>query len=128
MTETRVAIQQAVKLAMAGITLSCLVSAAPLTIIPKANLASSREFDEIQDLCSTLPSAQVSECLYQEREAYDWAVANRIEFPKEKYPELSAKRISCWDVAVVGAVLRFTRYKNCVSAEEHPARLPLRIK
>jgi hypothetical protein len=120
MAETRVAIrQQAIKLAMVGITLSCLgaaVSAAPLTITPEANLASSREFDEIQDSCSNLPSVQLSECLYNEREAYDWAVANRIEFPTEKYPELSAKRISCWDVAKAGAVFRFTRYKNCVSS------------
>jgi hypothetical protein len=43
----------------------------------------SREFNEIQDSCSTLPSAQVSECWYQEREAYDWAVANRSKFRKD---------------------------------------------
>jgi hypothetical protein len=76
----------------------------------------SREFNEIQESCSTLPSAQVGESWYQEREAYDWAVANRTKFPKEKYPELSAKRISCWSVAKAGDVLRFTRYKNCVSS------------
>jgi len=76
----------------------------------------SREFREIQESCSTLPAAQVSECWYQEREAYDWSVAQRTKFPKEKYPESNAKRVACWNVAKSGDVLRFTKFKNCVSS------------
>jgi hypothetical protein len=76
----------------------------------------SREFKEIQESCSTFPAAQVSACWYQEREAYDWSVAHRAKFPQEKYPELSAKRIACWDVAKAGDALRFTRFKDCVSS------------
>jgi hypothetical protein len=55
----------------------------------------SREFTEIQESCSTFPAAQVSECWYQEREAYDWAVVHRARFPKEKYLELNARRTAC---------------------------------
>jgi hypothetical protein len=77
----------------------------------------SREFTEIQESCSSFSAAQVSECWYQEREAYDWAVAHRARFPKEKYPELSARRIACWDVAKAGYALRFTRFKNCISLQ-----------
>ena len=75
----------------------------------------TREFTEIQESCSTFPARQVSECWYQEREAYDWAVVHRAKFPKEKYPELSARRVACWDVDKAGYALKFTRYKNCVS-------------
>jgi hypothetical protein len=82
----------------------------------KAFAANSREFREIQESCSTLPAGQVSECWYQEREAYDWSVAQRTKFPKEKYPKLSAKRVVCWDVAKANDVLRFTEFKNCVSS------------
>jgi hypothetical protein len=76
----------------------------------------SREFKEIEESCSTFPAAQVSACWYQEREAYDWAVAHRANFPKEKYPELDAKRLACWGIAKAGDVLRFTKFKNCVSS------------
>jgi hypothetical protein len=77
----------------------------------------SREFTEIQESCSTFPARQVSECWYQEREAYDWALVHRARFPKEKYPELSARRMACWDVDKAGYALRFTRFKNCVSLQ-----------
>src|SRR5437660_10813088 len=87
----------------------------------------SREFREIQESCSTLPAAQVSECWYQEREAYDWSVANRRKFPKGKYPELNAKRISCWDVAKPGDVLRFTRYRIVSRRTKHMLKGSLRL-
>ncbi len=84
----------------------------------------SREFREIQDSCSTLPAAQVSACWYQEREAYDWSVDQRTEFPKEKYPELSAKRVACWDVAKQGDLLRFTKFETCVKRQTFAAEPP----
>lgn len=76
----------------------------------------SREFREIQRSCSTLSAERVSECQSQEREAYEWSVNQRSTFPKQQYPERSAKRVACWDTAKAGDVLRFTRYKNCVSS------------
>jgi len=90
----------------------------------KALEQDSREFREIQDSCSTLPAAQVSACWYQEREAYDWSVDHRTKFPKEKYPELSAKRVACWDVAQQGDLLRFTEFENCVKGPTFAAKPP----
>ena len=72
----------------------------------------SREFKEIrQNRVQTLSAEAVSECWSHEREAYDWSVNQRSKFPKQQYPERSAKRVACWDTAKAGDVFRFTRYK-----------------
>jgi hypothetical protein len=73
-------------------------------------------FVELQESCAPFPAEKVSECWYQERESYDWSLAQKKRFPKERFPELSAKRKTCWENNE-HEVLRYTKFKKCVLGE-----------